>query len=136
MRPSSDWKSEERFTHAEMATFRAIENGVALARPTSDGVSMAVDNRGRVLASADSYAAEQTVMVINVPTHGTPTLYARIGDSFAYLCAAGLVVLVALALVRRSAVGAPAPHGHPPLARLAEINRAGFGPSRQLGQQC
>jgi apolipoprotein N-acyltransferase len=36
-----------------------------------------------------------------VPTRGTTTLYSRIGDIFAYLCLAGLVAVVILAIVRR-----------------------------------
>jgi apolipoprotein N-acyltransferase len=101
--PASDWQ-EVKATHTQMATFRAVENGVTLVRPTRQGISLAVDPQGRVLAAADYYAADQTAIVAAVPTRGVATLYARIGDSFAYLCILGLVVLAGAALFRRRAL--------------------------------
>jgi apolipoprotein N-acyltransferase len=78
---------------------------VSLVRATGDGLSQAVDYQGRVLASVDSYADTKAVFVTSVPTQGVPTLYAvLIGDSFAYLCALGVVVLCCIAMFRRPAV--------------------------------
>lgn len=47
--PSSAWATVA-VTHARMATFRALENGVTLVRPTRQGTSLAVVNQGRLLA--------------------------------------------------------------------------------------
>ena len=41
---------------------------------------------------------------LTVPVRGVATVYALIGDSFAYLCLLGLVVLVAMALLRQRAL--------------------------------
>ncbi|MFW6079309.1 MAG: hypothetical protein ACODAE_06805 [Gemmatimonadota bacterium] len=49
----SDDRPEVARTHAEMATFRAIEQGVSLVRPTTGGISIAADPYGRTLASMD-----------------------------------------------------------------------------------
>ena len=96
--PASDWQ-EVKATHTQMATFRAVENGLSLVRPTRQGISLAVDPQGRVLAAADYYAADRTAIVAAVPTRGVATLYARVGDSFAYLGIAGLGILGVLALL-------------------------------------
>jgi apolipoprotein N-acyltransferase len=104
--PSSDWETVAE-THAQMHVFRAIENGVTLVRPTRQGLSIATDYLGRVLGQADSFTTAKTVMVAAVPTQGVPTIYARIGDSFAYLCVAGLVILAGAALSRQRVVAAP-----------------------------
>ena len=98
--PSSDWKIVAE-SHAQMHVFRAIENGVNLVRPTNKGLSIAVDYLGQVLGQADSFATAKTVMVAAIPTQGVPTIYARIGDSFAYLCVVGLVILAGVALSRQ-----------------------------------
>ena len=99
--PSSDWQTVAE-THARMATFRALENGVALVRPTRQGVSLAVDHQGRSLGyKADYFVADTQTMVTSVPTRGVGTLYARIGDSVAYLSALGLFWLGGLAGLRR-----------------------------------
>jgi apolipoprotein N-acyltransferase len=94
--PASDWQ-EVKATHTQMATFRAVENGVTLVRPTRQGISLAVDPQGRVLAAADYYAADRAAIVAAVPTRGVATLYARIGDSCGYLSLAGLGILAVLA---------------------------------------
>jgi apolipoprotein N-acyltransferase len=90
--------------HAEMATMRAIENGFSLVRPVIGGRALAVDPYGRVLAQAEygqgAYFAGGThVLVAQVPTRGVTTLYARIGDSFAWACLLALIAAVVLALL-------------------------------------
>jgi apolipoprotein N-acyltransferase len=101
--PANDWQPVD-VLHARAATFRAVENGVALVRATGNGLSIAVDSLGRPLATADYYATDKLTMVASLPTRGTATLYARIGDSLAYVCAAGLIGLACLAFVRRHGV--------------------------------
>lgn len=62
---------------------------------------MITDDQGRVLASQDYFGSSSGILIAAVPTHGVTTIYSRIGDLFAYLCAAGLVFLAALAFLRR-----------------------------------
>jgi apolipoprotein N-acyltransferase len=89
--PASDWKEITRL-HQTMAEFRAIENGAALFRITRWGGSGAVDPYGRRLAWMDDFSTRDSVMVAQVPTKaGVRTLYARIGDVFAWACVASLV---------------------------------------------
>ena len=109
--PSSDW-GPVKYSHAQWSTFRAIENGVSLVRPTRQGLQIAVDHQGRVLGSADSLDTNRSTMVVTVPTQGVWTLYSVIGDAFGYLSLAVLVSLAGLAFgQRRTArvvIGAPA----------------------------
>jgi apolipoprotein N-acyltransferase len=106
--PANDDKDIKR-THAQMATFRAIENGVNILRPTINGYSLAVDYQGRVLGMTDGMRSDRPVMVASISTQGVGTLYARIGDRFVYLCVAGLLVLIALAMKKRRIIKAPIP---------------------------
>ena len=93
--------------HTQVATFRAIENGFSLVRQASKGLSMAVDYEGHVLSASDYFTTDHQVMVAYVPMHGVRTIYATIGDLFAWLCMIGLVALTGLAIMqsrkRRSA---------------------------------
>lgn len=98
--PANDW-APVHVVHARVATFRAVENGAALVRATGNGISLAVDDLGQPLATVDYFATDKATLVADVPTHGRPTLYARIGDAFTYLCMAGLVTLLILAFFRR-----------------------------------
>jgi apolipoprotein N-acyltransferase len=100
--PYKDWASVS-VQHAQMATFRAIENGVSLVRPALSGLSTAVDTQGRILAQVDAFTTDAPTLVAMVATRGTPTLYARIGDSFAYFCIVGLLGMIALVILRRRA---------------------------------
>jgi apolipoprotein N-acyltransferase len=90
--PASDWRDIMPL-HQQMAEFRAIENGSSLFRITRWGGSGAVDAFGRRLAYMDDFAAQDNVMVAQVPINaGIHTLYAKIGNTFGWLCVVGLVV--------------------------------------------
>jgi apolipoprotein N-acyltransferase len=54
-----------------------------------------------VLASQDYFTNSSGIMLASLPTHGVTTVYSRIGDAFAYLCAIWLILLVSQALLRR-----------------------------------
>ncbi len=97
--PSDDWQGFDP-AHAYDATFRAIENGFSLVREASQGLSMTVDYEGRVLSASDYFTTNQQVMVAYVPMHGVRTIYATIGDLFAWLCILGLVALTGLAIMQ------------------------------------
>ena len=95
--PYKDWKSVSA-QHAQMATFRAIENGVWLVRPALSGISTVVDPQGRVLARVSAFGPGEPTVAATVAAQGTPTPYARFGDVFAYVCLVGLAVLAGSAL--------------------------------------
>jgi apolipoprotein N-acyltransferase len=97
--PSDDWQAVDP-AHTQKATFRAVENGFSLLRQASKGLSMAVDYQGRVLAASDYFTTDQQVMVAYLPVHGVRTIYARIGDLFAWLCILGLAVFAGMAILR------------------------------------
>ncbi len=103
---ANDWE-EVAPLRMRMATFRAIENGFSLVRPTSNGFSVAADYHGRVLAITDYFKSEDPVMIAYVPTKGVTTIYSQIGDLFAWLCMAGLVTAIGWVLVRRKAAKVP-----------------------------
>lgn len=98
--PASDWK-EIIPIHQQMAEFRAIENGTALFRITRWGASGVVDPYGRQLAWIDDFSTQDAIMVAQVPTKaGVRTLYARIGDAFAWTCVAAFVASIVLYVAR------------------------------------
>jgi apolipoprotein N-acyltransferase len=90
--PSNDWPAIDPW-HTQMASFRAIEQGVILVRHASQGLSAAFDYQGRRLAAMDDYQSMDKVMVTQVPIRGVPTIYSRLGDWFAWVSLASLVFL-------------------------------------------
>ena len=87
-----------------------------MVRPTGKGLSLAVDPLGRELAQGEYYTTDRLTIVAEVPVQALPTLYSRIGDLFAWLSMAGLVMLIAVALARRrkaGEAGAAEPRGAP-----------------------
>ena len=85
---------------AAAAIFRAVENGVSLLRPTGHGTSLIVDYEGRILGSQNYFTSSDGIMLTGIPGRGVTTIYSRIGDTFAYLCVVGLLLLAVWALVR------------------------------------
>lgn len=108
--PANTWQKVAQ-THADMATFRAIENGVTVVRPASNGLSLAAAPTGRVLAQSNYWQSDAGAVVASVPTQRVPTLYSVIGDAFAYLALAGFLFLIGWAVVRsrRAPAAQPAP---------------------------
>ena len=94
--PSNDWRAIDPW-HTQMASFRAIEQGVNLVRQTSLGLSAAFDYEGHPLATMDHYSATERgrALVSQVPTRGVRTLYGRFGDWFAWASLTGLAILAA-----------------------------------------
>ncbi|QKW23648.1 nitrilase [Kitasatospora sp. NA04385] len=105
--PSHDWR-EYGLAHTRKAALRAIENGYALFRQDSEGVTAAFDRQGRVLATTDYFSTDRQATVAYLPVRGAPTPYARIGDAFAWLCLALALGLCATALVRPHRPGSAA----------------------------
>jgi apolipoprotein N-acyltransferase len=89
--PSNDWKEIDPW-HSHMARFRGIEQGFNMVRHASSGLSLAADYQGRILSSMDHYTTTDRALISYVPTRGVHTVYSRIGDAFAWLCAVGLAV--------------------------------------------
>jgi apolipoprotein N-acyltransferase len=86
--------------HAQMAVFRAIENGVSVVRESDNGLSVIAGPYGRILASVDHFTTSERVIVAQVPTQGVPTLYSVIGDLFGWLAVVGSVVIVIWTVIR------------------------------------
>ena len=98
--PSNDDTANDPYNTQTMM-FRAIENGYSVVRQTMFGLSMTVDYEGNVLAKSDYFATDPQVMVADVPVQGVRTIYATIGDLFAWLSLGGVVVLIGVAIARR-----------------------------------
>jgi apolipoprotein N-acyltransferase len=106
--PYKDWESVSA-QHAQMATFRAIENGVWMVRPSLSGVSTIVDPQGRVLTKVSAFGPDEPTVVATIASQGTPTPYAQFGDVFAYLCLIGLAMLDGAAIAQRRQSNTPNP---------------------------
>lgn len=95
--PANDWR-EVKDIHAGMATFRAVENGMAVVRQTGSGVSLATDSYGRTVSHADSFATVGDgftgTQQINLAVGSVPTLYLHLGDVVGQGALVGLALLV------------------------------------------
>jgi apolipoprotein N-acyltransferase len=95
--PSNDWSAIDPL-HTRMASFRAIEQGFNLVRQASGGLSAAFDYQGRRLAAVDDPLGTGPTMISEVPSKGVRTIYSRLGDWFAWLSMAVLLILIAKSL--------------------------------------
>jgi apolipoprotein N-acyltransferase len=103
--------------HTRMAVMRAVENGVSLVRQTRSGLSGAYDYTGRPLAAMDAFLAFDQALVAQVPVHGVRTVYASVGDVFAWADLAAWVGLAVWAVRRHASLSL---HGRPEHARSAD----------------
>ena len=92
---------EDGWAHAHMAILRGVENGFAIARAARNGILSVSDNRGRVLAEKATRPDQFVAITTKVNVDREKTLYAKLGDWFAWICVAGFVVLLLSRFFRR-----------------------------------
>ncbi|NNL65605.1 MAG: hypothetical protein HKP30_05135 [Myxococcales bacterium] len=100
--PSNDsWLADEQYSEMQfdVVTVRAIEQRRYLIRASTSGPSAVVDPWGRVRVRSEPLT--RSVIVGGVRPRSDRTLYNRVGDAFAFACAAA--VALALILGRRGA---------------------------------
>jgi apolipoprotein N-acyltransferase len=98
--PANDF-GKDGWIHARMAVMRGVENGFAVVRAAFNGLETVSDAQGRVLARADTDAPGMVALRAAVPPGPGRTLYTRIGDLFAWLCAAASLGLAAATFLRK-----------------------------------
>jgi apolipoprotein N-acyltransferase len=96
--PAKEWDGINPM-HAEMAVFRAIENGTAVIRQADEGLSIVVDGYGRTLATGEGLADTGNYVLAEVPTTSPSTLYPVVGDVVGVISLVGLLALLAYALI-------------------------------------
>jgi apolipoprotein N-acyltransferase len=92
--PAHDWPGLATL-HARKAVVRAVESGLPMVRATGAGISLALDPLGRILATGTA-----PTMIAEVPVRRIGTIYAAIGDVFAWACLAVLAAMAARAALR------------------------------------
>jgi apolipoprotein N-acyltransferase len=85
--------SSAAYQHFEQASVRAVEQGRYLLRAANTGISGIVDPYGRVVVRTGLF--ETAVVTGEARFLTTRTVYGKIGDSFAWACAALTVLLLA-----------------------------------------
>lgn len=111
--PSSDWAGIDPL-HTKMARVRAVESGVNVLRPVRWATSAGFDTQGRVRGWMPVSEDNDRVLVVDLPTTKTATVYASLGDAPMSLAALYLLGLLLLSLRRLKAerAGSGASHAH------------------------
>jgi apolipoprotein N-acyltransferase len=98
--PAKEWDAINPL-HAEMAVFRALENGSAVVRQADEGLSIIADGYGRTLASGEGLAGSGNYLLAELPTSSPSTLYPVIGDVVGIIALVGLAAMIIGALIAR-----------------------------------
>jgi apolipoprotein N-acyltransferase len=114
--PSGDWREVSPY-HAQMAVFRAIENGFSLFRMVSGATSIAADFNGRILSSTDFYNKGERVMTTYIPTRGGTTVYSVVGDVLPIICSVVVIAMCSAAFIKKSGLFS---HKVTPLHNISE----------------
>ncbi|MDO8899736.1 MAG: apolipoprotein N-acyltransferase [Phenylobacterium sp.] len=105
--------------HLNLASYRAIEEGLPMVRSTPTGVSGVIDSRGRLQAGAWMSQGRRGVIDAQLPPPEGPTPFSRLGAlPFAImLLVSGAIVGVSF--IRRRGRGAGRPHD---FANVAQVD--------------
>ncbi|HEY1892177.1 MAG TPA: hypothetical protein VGG63_17405 [Steroidobacteraceae bacterium] len=113
--PAGD-KGIDGWQHGIMSVMRGIEGGFAMVRSAHEGLEIVSDAEGRLIGLKEDAPTGLTMTVADVPLGTGPTLYARIGDVFPWMCVLGSLMLGAGTarrwFVRRGMPSAQESHTH------------------------
>jgi apolipoprotein N-acyltransferase len=93
-------KTSEPYQHLALAVFRSVEHRLDMVRAVNTGVSAHVDAAGRVRMAGPAVdpdtqpPPDPTALLADAALLDAGGLYVHVGDAFAWLCLAGVVVLV------------------------------------------
>jgi apolipoprotein N-acyltransferase len=87
------------YQHFSMATFRAVENRVFIARAANTGITGFIDPRGKILKQGGIFTEEAINGTIRLSNQ--KTFYTLYGDIFAWICSVLSILLLANALIRK-----------------------------------
>jgi apolipoprotein N-acyltransferase len=91
-------KTSGPYQHFSMTVFRAVENRRSLVRAANTGISGFIDPAGRVMAS--TALLKEAAVTQTVPLLKERTVYTNIGDLFAQVCLAVVLLVTLLEIVR------------------------------------
>lgn len=87
------------YQHFSMATFRAVENRVFVARAANTGITGFIDPTGKILKEGRIFTQE--AMIGTIRLSDLKTFYTLYGDIFAWVCSALSILLLVNALVKK-----------------------------------
>jgi apolipoprotein N-acyltransferase len=87
------------YQHFAMATFRAIENHISIARAANTGISGFIDPYGRIIEQSEIFV--ENTLVHNISLRNTTTFYTRYGDLFVRFCLILLIVWIGYGLWKK-----------------------------------
>jgi apolipoprotein N-acyltransferase len=87
--------------HGHMAIMRGVESGFSVVRTAKGGSLFVSDDRGRILGDTRSDSAPFSTLLVSVPQSHDRTLFLLLGDWFAWVAGAILVLCVVRLLVSR-----------------------------------
>ncbi|WP_457558813.1 nitrilase-related carbon-nitrogen hydrolase [Candidatus Harpocratesius sp.] len=94
IQPSFDWEQIDP-SHSKLATFRAVENGYALIKPTFQGKTIACDAFGReIFPSNISRLGTTTISVYDIPIFRNIAVYKWTSEYFIGLCIIGSLYVI------------------------------------------
>jgi len=87
------------YQHLSMASFRAIENRVFIARAANTGISAFIDPKGKIVEQGGIFTEEAINGTIRLSKERT--FYTLYGDVFAWICCAFSILFLGYALVQK-----------------------------------
>jgi len=91
-------KTSAPYQHLSIATFRAIETRVFIARAANTGISAFIDPKGKILQQGDLFTEEAMNGTIRLMKE--KTFYTLYGDIFAWICSGLSILLLGYSLIQ------------------------------------
>jgi len=95
-------KTSAPYQHADIAKFRAIENGIPIIRAANTGYSCFINSNGQILQGLDIYKTGTLVETLQIENKPKQTFYNKYGDWFPILT--GIILIGFMAIRGKSII--------------------------------
>jgi apolipoprotein N-acyltransferase len=95
---TGDWYSISPY-HSKVGIVRSIENGVAMFKTVSYGLSVAADAYGNIITEDDFFEDDHHIMIAEIPIYKTATFYSFAGDFLIYISYLYMVSMIIYLIV-------------------------------------
>lgn len=84
-----------------LQAYRGVESGFSVLRPTANGLSVAMDSRGRILSEMNQFTTDRELMFADLPVENRRTLYSLVGDFLGWVSVCAIFIFAVISIIIR-----------------------------------
>ena len=98
--PANDWQAITPY-HANISSFRGIENGFSIVRVAGNGLSAAFHSDGSMISNLNYFNSSERIFYTDIRINKRATFYTYAGNFLPWLCLLAIVIIMPITFTRK-----------------------------------